>query len=193
MEDICISLGTAARFLVRRGFAKEQSVAQLLKVLERARSFGLTHITDNIRHQPSFICNCCSCCCELLAGVQMGFHSGIAKAPFLIAVDSEHCNGCGLCSRTCNVAALVSTGAQQPVQLRQEICLGCGACVAACRSGALSLVARPEKYTPPENRKEMMKQRLIERGRTTPYVISGIKKKLTRLVKRKPEKESKIP
>jgi len=193
MEDICISLGNAARFLVRRGFAREQNVSQLLEILQKARDFGLTHITDNIRHKPSFICNCCFCCCELLAGVQMGYHQGIAKTPFILAVDSERCNGCGLCERTCNVAALIYGGERKPVLLHEERCLGCGACVPSCRRGALSMTARADYHLPPEYRREMMKQRLIERGRAIPYVISGMKKKLRRLMGGKLGQGLKIP
>ncbi len=193
MEDTCISLGTGARFLVRRGFAKQQTTEQLLEILQKCRDFGLTHVTDNIRHKPSFICNCCSCCCELLAGVQMGFHDGIAKAPFLVEIDAERCNGCGLCVKACNVFALESAGDKQPVQLKKEVCLGCGACLPACNHNALQMVERAESYTPPHNRKEMMKQRLLERGRATPFVISGVKKKLKKLFKGKPNRSIKLP
>ena len=192
MEDICISLGTGAKFLVRRGFAKEQSAEQLLEVLDRARNLNLTHITDNIRQKPSFICNCCSCCCELLAGVQAGYSEGIAKAPFILHIDKELCNSCGLCISACNVAALKIGEIKQPVQLREQVCLGCGACVSVCHQGALSMVDRDVSYTPPLNRREMMKKRLLERGRATPFVVNGIKKKIKRLVKRK-SKGPKIP
>lgn len=188
MEDICISLGAGARFLVRRGFAKEQTTEQLLAVLDRARNLNLTHITDNIRQKPSFICNCCSCCCELLAGVQAGYHDGIAKAPFLVAIDEQSCTGCGLCVKACNVSCLVSAGAGQPVQLKEEVCLGCGACIPACHQGALSLIPRKESYLPPRNRREMMKKRLLERKRATPFIISGVKKKIRKTFKRKLKK-----
>ncbi|MCK5913715.1 MAG: 4Fe-4S binding protein, partial [Desulfuromusa sp.] len=132
MEDICISLGTGAKFLVRRGFAKEQTSEQLLEVLDRARKLNLTHITDNIRQQPSFICNCCSCCCELLAGVQAGYTDGIAKAPFILSINEELCNSCGLCVKACNVAALKIDEAKKPVELLEQVCLGCGACISVC-------------------------------------------------------------
>jgi hypothetical protein len=55
------------------------------------------------------------------------------------------------------------------------------------------MIERTETYTPPENRREMMKQRLIERGRATPFVVSGVKKKLKKLIKRKPHQGPKIP
>ena len=187
MEDICISLGAGAKFLVRRGFAKAQTTEQLLEVLDRAREFHLTHITDNIRQKPSFICNCCSCCCELLAGVQAGYHDGIAKAPFLVQVDEKRCTGCSLCVTACNVAALDIKEKMTPVQSDNNVCLGCGACIPACPQNALSLVDRGECYIPPRNRREMMKKRLLERGRATPFVVNGVKKKIRRLVKGKPK------
>lgn len=188
MEDICISLGTGAKFLVRRGFAKEKTSEQLLEVLDRARKLNLTHITDNIRQKPSFICNCCSCCCELLAGVREGYYEGIAKAPFILQVDEGLCNSCGLCLKACNVAALEICETKQPVQLRKQVCLGCGACISVCNSGALSMVERLESYMPPKNRTEMMKKRLFERGRATPFIVSGVKKKIKKLIKGRPKR-----
>ncbi|MEE4252619.1 MAG: 4Fe-4S dicluster domain-containing protein [Desulfuromusa sp.] len=192
MEDICISLGTGAKFLVRRGFAKEQTPEQLLDVLDRARKLNLTHITDNIRQKPSFICNCCSCCCELLAGVQEGYYEGIAKAPFILQIDEDLCNSCGLCVKACNVAALEISEAKQPVQLREQVCLGCGACISVCNRGALSMIERQESYMPPKNRTEMMKKRLFERGRATPFIVNGVKKKIKKLIKGRP-KRTNIP
>ncbi len=82
MEEICIALGEGARFLVRRGFMKKKSTEELLAILDTARSFNLTHVTDNIREKPSFICNCCSCCCELMAGIQSGFPDGARQNAF---------------------------------------------------------------------------------------------------------------
>jgi Na+-translocating ferredoxin:NAD+ oxidoreductase RNF subunit RnfB len=193
MEDTCISLGSGARFLVRRGFAREQTTEQLLAIIERARELGLTHITDNIRHKPAFICNCCSCCCELMAGVQMGYHEGIAKAPFIAQVDNERCNGCGLCIDTCNVGALVSCGENQSVELQEQICLGCGACILSCAREALSMEQRSDKQATPRNRKEMMMHRLIERGRATPFVVSGAKKGLKKLIPGKQRRDLEIP
>jgi Pyruvate/2-oxoacid:ferredoxin oxidoreductase delta subunit len=183
MEDICISLGTGARFLVRRGFAKEQTTEQLLAVLDRARALGLTHMTDNIRHKPSFICNCCRCCCELMVGVQAGFSEGVGKTPFLAAVSDDKCNGCGLCVPACNVSsiALSEGGAERRAVIDKASCLGCGVCIPVCARKALTLEERQHRPVLPQKRKDMMVAILKEKGKLTPYVISAAKKRLARL------------
>ena len=184
-KEICISLGTAAKFMVRRGFAEHRSTEQLLAILEKARDLRLTHITDNIRHKPSFICNCCSCCCELLGGVQMGFPLGVAKTNYTLQLDTETCLGCGLCQKACNVAALqmidVENGKRRKrVQVMSDNCLGCGACISACPSQSLSLVHAAGRPIPPEKKKDLFQQILKEKKRLTPFIVSGIKKKIRR-------------
>jgi len=182
--DICISLGSAARFMVRRGFAREQSVDELLAVLDTARKLNLTHITDNIRHKPSFICNCCSCCCELLGGVMHGFPQGVAKANYTLMIDLETCVGCGLCSKACNVGALEMGARHEDSKRKRALvngdrCLGCGACISACPSGSLSLspLLRPE---PPARKRDLFARILKEKGRLRPFVVESVKKKVLR-------------
>jgi ferredoxin len=192
LEGICISLGAAAQFMARRGFAEQKSTGELLAVLDRARELRLTHITDNIRHKPSFICNCCSCCCELLAGVQAGYKEGIAKTPFLAVIDREKCNGCGLCCPICNVNAISQKEAEPGKERAGRLavfdeggCLGCGVCVQACRQGAITLVERHAHSLPPAKRKDLYSRLLREKGRLTPYLISGARKKLFSVLRRK--------
>ncbi len=183
-KEICISLGTAAKFMVRRGFAEYRTTEQLLAVLDRARELRLTHITDNIRHRPSFICNCCSCCCELLGGVLQGFPLGVAKTNYTLQIDGETCLGCGLCQKACNVATLEAIAAENGKRKKRmtvlaDNCLGCGACISACPSKSLSLV--PARRPPiPEKKKDLFKAILKEKKRLTPYVLHGIKYKILR-------------
>ncbi len=183
VEGICISLGSAAKFMARRGFAQERTVEELLAVIDTAREHNLTHITDNIRHKPSFICNCCSCCCELLTGVQAGYHQGVGKTGYLVVVDAETCTGCSLCVKACNVAALKITQTDKPRQLAiaNEICLGCGACISSCPQDALSMlpVATP---IIPHKKNQLLKQILKEKKRLTPFVVDRIKQKIKKLL-----------
>lgn len=185
VEGVCISLGTAARFMVRRGFAEQKTTEELLAVLALARQHNLTHITDNIRHKPAFICNCCSCCCELLAGVQHGYPEGVGKSPFMVEVDTERCSSCGRCLGACNVLALSLASEcadSRRCQLRVDIdrCLGCGACISPCKHGALRLV-EVERPLPPLKKKDLMVRILKEKGRLRPYLVSGLKKRVRRL------------
>lgn len=186
-KEICISLGTAAKFMVRRGFAEHRTTEQLLAILEKARDLNLTHITDNIRHKPSFICNCCSCCCELLGGVIRGFPMGVAKTNYTLQINGETCVGCGLCKKACNVTALelidVENGSKKrQMQALSENCLGCGACLSVCPTKSLSLIPaiRPEI---PEKKKDLFKQILKEKKKLTPFVVNEVKKKIRRTLK----------
>jgi len=185
VDGICMVLGEGARFLVRRGFATECTKEQMLDKLEVARSFNLTHVTDNIRHKPSFVCNCCHCCCELMAGVQLGYSDGIAKTPFIATIDKDQCDYCGDCFKACNVKTIgldrsrkIESKSERIAGIDQKVCLGCGACLPACEKGAIELIDRPE-YRPPLNRRsDLFKQMLKEKKRFSPYVISRIKKKI---------------
>ena len=187
MEGICISLGSAAKFLSRRGFAELKTEDELLAVLDRARDLRLTHVTDNIREKPSFICNCCRCCCELMAGVQLGFQEGIAKTGFTAVIESETCDACGTCFPACNVKAIGLPRemihvpkAERRAAVRQAVCLGCGACISACPKGALRLVAAPNRSLPPAKKRDLFVRILKEKGRLGPFVASRLKKQLRR-------------
>jgi NAD-dependent dihydropyrimidine dehydrogenase PreA subunit len=190
VEGICMVLGEGARFLVRRGFAEERSVAQMLETLEYARSLGLTHVTDNVREQPSFLCNCCRCCCELMAGVQSGFPDGLAKTPFIAEVDSQRCDYCGECLRACNVKCIglasdargrAGGGAGKPTrryaEIDSDVCLGCGVCASACERGAISLVKRRGYRRPPRSPVGLFAQMLWEKGRLGPFVAEGLRRR----------------
>lgn len=185
VEEICMVLGEGARFLVRRGFAQERDKESLLATLAQARALGLTHVTDNVREHPSFICNCCRCCCELMAGVQLGFSDGIAKTPFLAEIDPERCNYCGACLRTCNVKGigLAPAARQSPKDSRfaavdAAICLGCGACVPVCEQGAIHLIERARRPKPPKARGHLFARILWEKGRLWPFVLDRAKRLL---------------
>lgn len=191
VEDICMVLGEGARFLVRRGLAEERSPEDMIAILDDACALGLTHITDNIRERPSFLCNCCRCCCELLGGVQMGFSDGIAKTPFLADIDPARCDYCGACLSACNAKCIGLADLARPLpqdqrfaQVDASLCLGCGACIDACERGALTLVSRAKRPRPPRNRNALFVRKLWEKGRLKPYIGAGIRRGLRRLRRR---------
>jgi ferredoxin len=191
MEGICISLGSAAKFLSRRGFAVLKTEAELLEIIDRARDLRLTHVTDNIREKPSFICNCCHCCCELMAGVQMGHHEGIAKTGFTAVIDPERCNYCGTCFTACNVKAIglakghtFATPQDRFAAVKAPVCLGCGACISACENGALRLIPADNRLLPPAKKRDLFLRILKEKRRLGPFVTSHLKQQLRRALTR---------
>jgi len=180
IEGTCISLGNGARFLSRRGFAVQKSNEELLEIIDLAHEFKLTHVTDNIRNRPTFICNCCGCCCEIMAGIQMGYYNGVAKSSFIAVIDPEKCDYCGECFSACNVKAIGRNKnySKKVSEIKTHICLGCGACISSCEKQAISLIPRDNHTIPRKSKRDLFKTILIEKGRLTPYIIEMVKKKV---------------
>ncbi|MBC8402949.1 MAG: 4Fe-4S dicluster domain-containing protein [Candidatus Marinimicrobia bacterium] len=183
VDGICMTIGRGAEFLVRRGFAERKTVAEMLDILQMAEDLHLTHITDNIRHKPSFICNCCGCCCEIMAGVQAGYYKGVNKTPYIAIVEQDICDYCGECFTACNIKAIGldrenRNGNDRLSKVNADACLGCGACVSACEKGALSLILRSDYQLPPKTKRNMFMKIAYEKGRLAPLLTTRVKKKL---------------
>ena len=189
IESICISLGTGARFLSRRGFAEFKTKEELIEIIDYAHSLRLTHVTDNIRNKPTFICSCCGCCCEILAGVRIGAYDGVAKTSYIATIDPDFCEYCGDCFIGCNVRAIGLDKNRRPKKrsdrvstVNTNICLGCGACISSCKKDAISLVTRENPTIPMAKKRELYRTVLKEKGRLTPYVVSRTEKKIKQFI-----------
>lgn len=190
MEDICIAFGKASDFLVRRKFGRKATVDELLEVLEKARKLGLAHIADNIKNSPTFICNCCSCCCGFLkSATKLRVKRPVATSNFIAKIDREKCNGCGLCAKACSVAAVEvirDKGRPLYARLKENECIGCAVCLPKCKTGAIILVERKEKVRIPRNTKEKYVRIAREKGRLTPIVGAQLKKWIKRTFHKNP-------
>ena len=59
----------------------------------------------------------------------------------IIQIDTDKCNGCGLCARACHEGAIgIRDG--KAVLLRDDYCDGLGDCLPACPMGAISFTER---------------------------------------------------
>jgi heterodisulfide reductase subunit A-like polyferredoxin len=67
--------------------------------------------------------------------------NAVARSAFVNTVDTDLCQGCGLCENACQFEAL---SVDETAIVNAFRCLGCGVCVLACPEGALALIRRPE-------------------------------------------------
>ena len=133
-------------------WGREITREEALELLERVEEEGLVHCTYNVRREPFFVCNCCSCCCGFLRAVsEHGAPYMLARSNYVSAIDRETCSECGDCSGDrCPVAAISADSGGYVVD--QGRCIGCGVCALACSYDAIQLVPRPEpeRLSPPD-------------------------------------------
>ncbi len=163
-EDMCMLFGPFAMFCVARGFAREATPEEVFRVLDRAEEEGLVHITGNVQKSVDFICNCCGCCCGMLAGItKMKFPWSVAHSNFILQVKSEDCAGCKVCIDRCQVQALAVVDGVAAVDGSR--CIGCGVCTHKCPTGALAMVQREELIVPKANLRELQAAIKQEKGK----------------------------
>ena len=182
--ETCMSLGAAARYLIRHGHARQISREEGRELLVAAREHGLVHIADNVQRELSYICSCCACCCVELRSAQNGMPV-MQPSAFEPTVDGHRCTACGDCVRACPVQAisLVPQGARHsdadtatgPLVSDVDLdrCLGCGVCVGACPRDSLTMVRRPRAPHVPLNAVEYLTRRMLERGRLADLLVDG--------------------
>lgn len=176
-EGTCISLGKASSFTIRRGFGRAATADELIELTRKLGKKGLIHVTDNIRNNPSFICNCCGCCCGLLKGiVEKNIPHAISPTPFILAVDPEKCDGCGACVKKCQIGAVKLVRDKAVVD--EKNCLGCGSCIKFCSKDALILNRRKKAPKLPVNMAMRFMKIAYEKGRLVKVLPQMIRSKM---------------
>jgi len=164
-DDICLVFSPMAEHYIDMDLGREATVEEALKAISRGEESGLVRCTLNVQRRPTFMCQCCSCCCALLRGVyEMDIPTAVTRSNFIPEVDPELCTGCESCVEICPMDALSMEDEKARVDLRR--CLGCGLCVSECPVEAVSLKPKAERTTPPGNFAELMKTIAQEKGRT---------------------------
>ena len=165
--ETCSTFGPSTEWAIRRGFAKEVSRTEMLENNARSKEMRLVLCADNVRHDISYICHCCGCCCNILLGVsRFGYPNTVVTSNYIAEIDSDECAACGTCEEACPVNAIESnksTHGDIP-QVNEEICLGCGVCVLDCSTDSLKLVPREQRVFHPEDTFERVILQSLERG-----------------------------
>ncbi len=147
--ETCIFFGKVADFMVERKFARRFSREGVVQLLKDCETAGLIHNFNNfIGGGNTLLCNCCGCCCDIIAQMKkIKGYRGITGANFSAVVEPSACTACGRCIERCQISAIVM--ADQAAAVIPEQCLGCGLCVKTCPTGAITL-RRSRDITPPQ-------------------------------------------
>ena len=166
LKENCLTLGVAAREMVRIGQGRSISRENTLELLDAADKEGLVLQPENTRN-PLFVCCCCGCCCGVLTSAKrFPQPAEYFSANFQAEVDADLCDSCGVCQSRCQMDALVDEdggpGGGKP-RVDHARCIGCGLCVTTCPSGALRLAEKAQRKVPPDDTKALYMQLLQER------------------------------
>lgn len=153
----CTMLGRVDS-MISHGFAREISKTEMLELLARSRELGLVLNIDNVRRNASFLCHCCSCCCNFLSGItQHGYTNAVVTSSYVAVPDDSLCKGCISCSESCPVKAVTRIADPDPrfrkfgrPRVDEAACLGCGVCALRCQASAMKLRRRKQKVLHPE-------------------------------------------
>jgi Fe-S-cluster-containing hydrogenase component 2 len=170
--DNCLSLNGGADFIVRRAFGREIGRTEALEILARGREAGLVQIADNVKSRPTFVCNCCGCCCEQLQAVSHWGLLAVNPSGFVPRRDAARCAGCSRCARACPVGVIAMEAVRQPAnrkaalapRIDEERCIGCGVCAGACHKGALAMHRGGRPRPVPANAVERVVRQAVERN-----------------------------
>ena len=178
-QEMCLSLNGGAEFVLRHGFGRRIDRAEARAILDEARRRGLVQIADNVKSNPAYICNCCSCCCAQLRAINDFGLRAVNPSGFVPAIDNEMCNGCGQCSRSCPVGAIELTKVGDSGKARRDLrpvidlekCIGCGVCTSACSQSGLKMVPAESRPYIPHDAVERALRQVIQHGRLSHFLF----------------------
>jgi electron transport complex protein RnfB len=159
IRNNCMLFGKVAEFTLEREVpsARKISREELFSLLERFEKVGFVLQPENTQN-PSFICACCGCCCNVLNGFKLFPRpADYFQSNNQATVDISSCTGCEACVTCCQMEAISIDPAEKAV-VNLDRCIGCGNCVAKCPIEAIKLVPKEKPLIPPRSQKVLYQE-----------------------------------
>ncbi len=164
--ETCLTFSNEENAFDKYPLGRMISKQEAFDLLAKTEEEGLVHQTYNTKSDHFFICNCCSCCCPVLAATKnFGLPYLMAKSHFVAAINQETCEACGACAEErCPMEAITKDNGGYIV--KPERCIGCGVCTTACPTDSITLIRKPASQCdePPENLTDWYFKRAASRG-----------------------------
>jgi len=138
--ETCFYMNHVAKFIIEKDLGREISKEETKRLFKEFNHKGLVHTTENFEAEThSMLCNCCSCCCNVLGGITMWDKPhAVAMANYVAEIkDIEMCEKCGICETNCIFKA-ISLNEIGP-EIDEDKCMGCGICAVNCSASIITL------------------------------------------------------
>lgn len=154
-KETCLGLGEMAQSFLMRGLGRKINRQEAVALIEQNQKDGLVLQVSNTK-RAFHICSCCGCCC--------GFLEVLKKLPkplefwssnFHATVDKNACEGCGICSKRCQMGAVTVDSHNRSGAVNRSLCIGCGLCVPTCSRQAIHLERNTAPVSPPDTRQDL--------------------------------------
>jgi len=170
--ETCMSFGNGAKSLAKNGYAKLISKDEAFKILGESKKNNLVQFAENVQNKVGFICNCCSCCCEVLANARKsGLAQSINTSNYISTINNDTCTGCSKCIKVCPMDAISlgqveKDGKQRKIAIvDNERCIGCGVCVNNCNFDSITMEFREARVFTPVSLNHKLVLQAIEKGK----------------------------
>jgi ferredoxin len=106
--EVCLKFNAMASYVIERGFAREITKGEALRIVLKAEEQGLVHFVDNAEGEIQHNCNCCGCACWNVGNIRRRKipRDSLMSTYFIRKTSPEECSGCGACVEICPVDAI---------------------------------------------------------------------------------------
>jgi len=185
-QDVCLTFNNTAQSLSKHGVAKKISKKEAKKILDKCIKLGLVQIGDNVQNKVSWICNCCSCCCEaILAYKKLKCNMNI-QTNFYPEINNDNCTGCGICAKKCPVDAITikKIKGKKVAVVDTNMCFGCGVCKRFCPTKTIVMEKRKETAFVPKDGFERFVLTAINQGKLQNLIFDNYNLWSTQIMRR---------